>query len=226
MFSTTLNLLSSRRTKLAISFLLFISQLFLFVHAKTEIPGYTHGSQSLATAPFSLEDITLLQKTMLITEDDIHYLRMSKNVLAPQTEKILDVWYGFVGSNPHLLQYFSKKGKPDGEYLARVRKRFSQWILDTADAKFDQAWLNYQYEIGRRHHRVAKNKIDKAAAIDHIHFRYLSALVIPVTTTLKPFLTNGGHDKDTVNKMHQAWVKSILLQTILWSYPYINSGDF
>ena len=26
--------------------------------------------------------------------------------------------------------------------------------------------------------------------------------------------------------MHQAWVKAVLLQVILWSQPYVRDGDF
>jgi len=26
--------------------------------------------------------------------------------------------------------------------------------------------------------------------------------------------------------MHQAWVKAVLLQVILWSEPYVRPGDF
>jgi hypothetical protein len=26
--------------------------------------------------------------------------------------------------------------------------------------------------------------------------------------------------------MHQAWVKAVLLQVILWSHPYVIDGDF
>lgn len=209
-----------------LSILLLVGLSFGYLQAKPTIPGYTYGNNQLTKAPMTTDDLQLLLKTMLITDEDIHYLNLSKPLLANQIEQILDVWYGFVGNNPHLLAYFSKQGKPDKKYLARVRQRFGQWILDTADAKFDQAWLDYQFEIGRRHHRIAKNSIDNATAVEHIHFRYLSALVIPVTTTLKPFLANGDHNVIVVEKMHQAWVKSILLQTILWSYPYVKQGDF
>ncbi len=31
---------------------------------------------------------------------------------------------------------------------------------------------------------------------------------------------------EEVEKMHQAWLKSILLQVILWSQPYIKDGEF
>jgi hypothetical protein len=51
-------------------------------------------------------------------------------------------------------------------------------------------------------------------------------LTIPVTTTLKPFLAKKGASASDVEKMHAAWVKSVLLQTILWSYPYVREGQF
>jgi hypothetical protein len=101
-----------------------------------------------------------------------------------------------------------------------------QWIVDTADANYDQAWLDYQYEIGLRHTTPKKNQTDKADSVPLVNFRYLSALTIPVTTTLKPFLAKKGASAADVEKMHAAWVKSVLMQTILWSYPYIKDGQF
>jgi hypothetical protein len=107
-----------------------------------------------------------------------------------------------VASTPELVVYFknNQTGAPDGAYLGAVRQRFGQWIADTADANYNQAWLDYQYEI--------------------------SALTIPVTTTLKPFLARKGASAADVEKMHAAWVKSVLMQTILWSYPYVREGQF
>lgn len=67
------------------------------------IPGYTMGQKSLAKAPFTLADLESLKKTLLFTDEDIRYLRMSKAILADQTEAILDVWYGFVASTPELV---------------------------------------------------------------------------------------------------------------------------
>jgi Protoglobin len=192
------------------------------------IPGYTMGQKSLAKAPYTLADLESLKKTLLFTDEDIRYLRMSKAILADQTEAILDVWYGFVASTPELVFYFknNKTGAPDGAYLGAVRKRFGQWIADTADANYDQAWLGYQYEIGLRHTTPKKNKTDKADSVPLVNFRYLSALTIPVTTTLKPFLAKKGASAADVEKMHAAWVKSVLMQTILWSYPYVRDGQF
>ena len=129
---------------------------------------------------------------------------------------------------PELVASFknNKTGAPDAAYLAAVRKRFGQWIVDTADANYDQAWLDYQYEIGRRHTNPKKNQTDKADSVPSVNFRYLSALTIPVTTTLKPFLAKKGASPADVEKMHAAWVKSVLMQTILWSYPYVREGKF
>jgi hypothetical protein len=140
---------------------------------------------------------------------------------------VLDVWYGFVGANPHLLAAFTgPDGQPNQEYLAAVRRRFGRWILDTARAEFDQAWLDYQHEIGLRHTRIGKNRTDGVQAADHIPLRYVLALLVPITTTLKPFLADGGATPEEVEPMHQAWVKVVLLQVILWSYPYVRDGDF
>ncbi len=89
----------------------------------------------------TLNDFEQMKASVLFGEDDVKYLRMSQDVVKDQVEAILDVWYGFVGSNPHLLASFTGKsdGKPLGDYLGAVRKRFGQWILDTTRAEYDQA---------------------------------------------------------------------------------------
>lgn len=192
------------------------------------IPGYALGQVGLATAPYTAADLASLQKTMLFGEDDVRALRQSRPILEDQVEDILDVWYGFVASTPELVIYFGDRqsGAPDGDYLGAVRKRFARWVLDTADANYDQAWLDYQYEIGLRHHLRKKNRTDGADSVEQVHFRYLVALTIPVTTTLRPFLAKKGASDADVERMHAAWVKSVLLQTILWSHPYVREGQF
>jgi len=195
---------------------------------KTEIPGYTYGTAAVPRSPVTLADFELMKKSVLFSDEDIKYLRLSYEVLKDQVEAILDVWYGFVGSNPHLLASFSAKsdGKPLENYLAAVRKRFGQWILDTAQAEYDQKWLDYQHEIGLRHHRTKKNRTDGVDATEHVAFRDLILLVFPVTFTLKPFLAKKGHSTEDVEKMYAAWLKSCLLQVTLWSHPYVKDGDF
>ncbi|MCP9462957.1 MAG: protoglobin domain-containing protein [Nitrospira sp.] len=71
-----------------------------------------------------------------------------------------------------------------------------------------------------------KNQTDGVAAAEIVPFRYLIALLYPITATLKPFLSKRGHSAEEVERMHQAWIKSVLLQVILWSYPYVKEGDF
>ena len=116
----------------------------------SSIPGYTHGTSAVAKSPVTLTDFEQMKASVLFGEDDVKYLRMSHDVVKDEVEAILDVWYGFVGSQPHLLASFTGKadGKPLGDYLGAVRKRFGQWILDTAHAEYDQKWLDYQHEIG------------------------------------------------------------------------------
>lgn len=193
-----------------------------------DIPGYTYGTSEVGRSPVRLADFELMKKSVLFTDEDVKYLRLSYDVLKDQVEAILDVWYGFVAANPHLLASFTGKsdGQPLGDYLGAVRKRFGQWILDTARAQYDQAWVDYQHEIGLRHHRAKKNRTDGAPSTDIVPFRDLFLLIYPVTFTLKPFLARGGHPTGDVEKMYAAWVKSCLLQVTLWSYPYVRDGDF
>jgi hypothetical protein len=194
---------------------------------KTDIPGYTYGTDAVPHSPVSLDELELLQRTLLLSEDDRAALRRSRDILAPPVEDILDVWYGFVGANQHLLAAFAgPDGQPSQAYLSAVRRRFGQWILDTAQAEFDQAWLDYQHEIGVRHTRRGKNRTDGVRAADHIPLRYVLALLIPITTTLRPFLASGGASPEEIESMQQAWVKAVLLQVILWSQPYVREGDF
>jgi hypothetical protein len=127
-----------------------------------------------------------------------------------------------------LIQSFSDRGTglPDSRYLGAVRQRFAQWILDTADASFDAAWLAYQLEIGRRHHRLGKNRTDGADSTALVPFRYLFPIVFPITATLRPFLAGKGHSDADVDGMQQAWLKSVLIQVTLWSQPYVREGDY
>ena len=195
---------------------------------QSSIPGYTFGTPHVSASPVTDADFALLKQTVLLGDEDLRHLRLAGEVLGDQIEAILDVWYGFVGANPHLLASFTSKddGKPLGDYLGAVRKRFGRWIVDTARAEYDQKWLDYQHEIGLRHHRMKKNATDGARSTDLVPFRHLFALVYPVTATLRPFLAKKGHSVEHVEKMYAAWVKSCLLQVTLWSHPYVKDGDF
>jgi len=192
------------------------------------VPGYDFGAQATAGSPLGLEDLDLLEQTLFFGAEDEEYVRLADDVLGDQADEILDLWYGYVGSHPHLIRYFAdSEGQPDIEYLGRVRERFKQWIFDTCKRPYDQEWLDYQQEIALRHTRAKKNQTDGAHETpEHIPLRYIIAFIYPITATIKSFLANKGHDPEEVEKMFQAWFKSVVLQVTLWSYPYAKEGDF
>jgi hypothetical protein len=195
---------------------------------KPGIPGYTYGTQEVAKSPITLEEWEALKKSALFSEEDIFYLRLSESVLADQIGDLLKAWRGIIFDHPHLRAYDEdpKTGKVDTNYAQAVAKRFGQWVLDTARAQYDQAWLDYQYEIGLRHHRTKKNKTDNGHTLGHIRARDLLAFSAPIVVTMKPFLAKKGHPSEVVDRMYDAWWKSMILQATLWSQPYIRDGDF
>ncbi len=191
-----------------------------------QIHGYDYGSPALQKSPVSLEDLALLKKTLLWSEEDDRYLRMAGEVLSDQIDDVLDLWYGYVGSNEHLVYYFSHNGQPVGPYLDAVRKRFGQWIKDLCNRPYDQDWLNYQYEIALRHHSAKKNKTDGVESVPIVHFRYIPAFIYPLTVTIKDFLAKKGHSPKDVEGMYNAWFKAVTLTAVLWCYPYVKEGEF
>ncbi|GAB4327695.1 MAG: protoglobin domain-containing protein [Dehalococcoidia bacterium] len=193
--------------------------------SQTSIPGYEYGS--VPPSPLTLQDLNLLKQSVLFADEDERYLRLAGDVLEDQIEEVLDLWYGFVGSHPHLVHYFTGPGgQPIGEYLAAVRKRFGQWILDTCRRPYDQAWLDYQHEIGLRHHRSKKNVTDGVESVANIDARYLVAFIYPITATIRGFLAKKGHSAEEVDKMYHAWFRAVVLHVALWLQPYVREGDF
>lgn len=194
---------------------------------QARISGYTYGQAQVAESPLDLDDLERLKQTVLFTDDDAQALRMAGDVLEDQVEDVLDVWYDFVGSHDFLVRYFSTPdGEPIDRYLTSVRERFGQWILDTCRRPYDQEWLDYQEEIALRHHRTKKNRTDDVDAVDQISLRYVLGFIYPITATIRPFLENGDHEDDAVDRMHDAWFKAVVLQATLWARPYVREGDF
>jgi hypothetical protein len=191
------------------------------------IPGYGYGTQEVARSPVSAEDLDLLKQTVLFTEEDERYLQMAGDVLEGQLDDVLDLWYGFVADHPHLVYYFTgPDGEPIQEYLDRVRERFKQWVLDACHRPYDQEWLDYQQEIALRHTRAKKNQTDGVDAPDQIPLRYMISFIYPITATMRQFLENSGRPPEEVEKMYQAWFKSVVLHVTLWSRPYAGEGGF
>lgn len=191
-----------------------------------QIKGYDYGKAALEQSPVTMQDLDLLKKTLLWSDDDDRFLKMAGDVLKGQTNDVLDLWYGYVGGNEHLLHYFTKNGQPNMDYLTAVRTRFGQWILDLCQKPYNQSWLNYQHEIAKRHHSVKKNKTDNVDTVPIIHYRYMTAFIYPITATIKSFLAKNGHSQADVDAMHNTWFKAVTLTVILWTQPYINTGEF
>lgn len=188
----------------------------------TAIPGYTYGDPDLARSPVDMEDLAHLKTSLMWTDGDRDALRRAGEILIPRTEDILDVWYGFIGSTPHLVSTFAgPDGQPDGDYLGAVRRRFAQWIADLCTRDHDADWLAYQEEIALRHHTEKKNRTDGVdSPSDHVPLRHMMALIVPVTLSIRPFLEEAETDARTVDEMYNAWFKAVTLSVILWSRPY------
>ena len=189
---------------------------------ETAIRGYVYGSDEVARSRVSTDELELLKQTVLFGPEDADALRLAGEVLEDQVEDLLDVWYGFVASHPHLVRYFADaEGAPIDNYLARVRARFGQWVHDLCGREWDRTWLDYQEEIALRHTAAKKNRTDGAeGAPAEIPLRYLVAFVYPITATVREFLAKKGHSDVEVEAMHQAWFKAVTLSVVLWARPY------
>lgn len=191
----------------------------------SELVGYSYGAADTARSQVSDAELAELRASVLLGPDDERWLRRAGDVLEDQVEDVLDVWYGFVGANPHLLAHFSTDaGEAIGSYLAGVRGRFGAWILDTCRRPYDREWLDQQEEIALRHTAVKKNRTDGADSTRLVPLRHIIALIYPITATMRPFLATKGDPPDDVEAMHQAWFKAVTLQVALWSGPYANGA--
>jgi hypothetical protein len=74
--------------------------------------------------------------------------------------------------------------------------------------------------------RVSEQCTTRLSSASVFFFRHLFPLVVPIVSTLAPFLAKHGHSTDEVARMQQAWLKSVLLQVTLWSEPYVASQDY
>ena len=190
----------------------------------TDIPGYGFGSAEAAQSPLSMEDLLHVEQTVGWTSEDEQRLRKHADLFRSQAEQMIDSWRAVIGRQPHLSQWFAgPDGKPDEEYKAGVKRRFVQWVVDVATRSHDQAWLNYQEEIGLRHTPAKKNKADGRHTPDLVPLRYLLAFV-PVVADVRRFLEAAITDPAELTAVEQAWTKAVHLHVTLWSRPYTREG--
>jgi hypothetical protein len=189
------------------------------------ISGYDYGISRSARSPISIDELRALEQTVGWTQMDRDALRAAGEVLQDQAEAMVESWRAQIGAQPHLAKwFFSSEGKPDEAYKAAVKKRFVQWVVDTCTRSHDQAWLDYQEEIGLRHTPAKKNKTDGAHTPALVPLRYLFAFAAPVIIGSREFLGKRGHSAEAIERMHAAWTKSVVLQLALWSRPYARDG--
>ena len=189
----------------------------------TEIQGYDYGNARVGRSPVTLAELRELEATVGWTSADEDAIALAGQVLAGQEEAMVDSWRGIIADHPFLAKwFFGPGGKPDEAYKAAVKKRFVQWVSDLCRRQRDQTWLDYQEEIGQRHTPAKKNKTDGARTPDVVPLRYIWVFAGPVISGAREFLASKGHSAAQVERMHQAWTKSVLLTLALWARPYIK----
>ncbi len=193
--------------------------------AAEHIFGYAYGSSEVAMSPVSMRELEELKISVGFREEDERYLRQAGEVLADQTEQVVLHWRsGIIASIPNLARHSrTPEGDPLPDYLAKSNLRFQQWILDTCLRPYDQDWLNYQQEIALRHTSLKKNKTDEVRSTEYVPLRDIVAFIAVINETIKPYLSAKGHSPADVDKMHQAWCKSLQLQLALWTRPYADA---
>lgn len=193
--------------------------------ARQEIAGYTFGSGDVPRSPVSLAEFEDLKRAIGFGSEDERALRELWDVVCNRCEQLFERWIGLVG-HFFVPTFAGPDGAPDQAYLDAAHHRFIKWIEDTCTREFDQLWLDYQHEIGLRHHRTKKNQTDGVQSLEIVPFRYLPLTLYPLTSTLPPFIIEAGVDAARAERLGEAWTKSLALQVTLWSYPYVKEGDW
>jgi hypothetical protein len=110
-------------------------------------------------------------------------------------------------------------GSPNPEYGAATKPRFDRWIIDACVRPLDQDWLNYQHEIGLRHTAAKKNSTEGADSAPFIPMRYVLAFTAVVISTARQFLAQGASG-ETLDRLHAAFTKSVMLHVTVWTRAY------
>jgi hypothetical protein len=185
--------------------------------------GYDYGTARVVRSPLTLEKWRELEATVGWTRADDQALAMAGEVLAGQEEVMVDSWRAIIGEHPFLAKwFFGPDGKPDEAYKSAVKKRFVQWVAELCRRERNRSWLDYQEEIGLRHTPAKTNLTEGAHTPDWVPFRYVWAFAGPVISGARDVLASKGHCAEDVERMHQAWTKSVLLTLALWARPYVK----
>jgi len=181
--------------------------------------GYDYGA--VPPSPVTLAELEQLKAAAGFGEADARALKNAGGILISQAEAMVDEWRGIIGKQEHLSHWFAgPDGRPDDAYKAAVKPRFVQWVKDLCSRPFDQAWLDYQEEIGLRHTPQKKNKTDGIATPPLVPLRYLLALTPAILAAAHTRLA----DAQDGAAMQAAWTKAVMLTLTLWARPYTLGG--
>lgn len=190
----------------------------------SHIPGYDFG-RTKAHSPVTLEDLRQLEQTVGWSNEDAAVLQHHHEIFHDRAEAMVDAWRAVIGEQAHLVNwFFGPDCKKDEQYAARIKKRFVQWVTDAAFRPHDQAWLDYQEEIGLRHTPEKKNRTDGAHTPPVVPLRYLIGFVTMVTIGARKFFMEAKATGDELRKLEDAWAKAVQLHVTLWSRPYTKEG--
>jgi hypothetical protein len=189
------------------------------------IPGYDFGRPQVAHSPLTLEELQQLEATIGWTTDDAAVLQRHASIFKEHAGQIVDSLRAVIGAQPHLAKwFFGPDGKPDTQYKEKVKARFVQWVLDACFRPHDQAWLDYQEEIGLRHTPAKKNQTDGTHTPPVVPLRYLFGFVTIASITTRKFFIDAGVQGEELQKLSDAWAKTVHLHITLWSRPYAKDG--
>ena len=189
--------------------------------------GYTYGTPAVSPSPVTMAELDLLRQAAQFGPEEQQWLHPAGEILVEQAEALVDHWRGIIAAHPHLAAYSAgPDGQPNPAYGAASRPRFVQWVRDVCQRPYDQAWLDYQHEIGLRHTHARKNQTDGVASAPHIPLRYVLAFTAAIITTTRPFLAGRGHSAEEVDRMYDAWCKAVILHVTLWSAAYVAPADW
>ena len=190
-----------------------------------QISGYDYGKAGSAHSPLSLEELRLLEQSVGWSEEDAQVLQRHGDLFKTQGEQMVDSWRAVIGAQPPLAKwFFGPDGKPDDEYKAKVKRRFVQWVVDACFRPHDQAWLNYQEEIGLRHTPEKKNQTDGRHTPPFVPLRYLIGFIPVVTIGARKFFADAGITGTELTRLEEAWTRAVQLHVTLWSRPYAKDG--
>lgn len=190
-----------------------------------EISGYSYGEAEVGRSSVTVQQLDELKVSCGFEQEDERYLQLAGAVLADQTKEIVDHWRsGIIAGIPRLARHSrTLEGDAIPDYLAKSNLRFRQWIIDTCLRPYDQNWIDYQQEIALRHTAAKKNTVDGVRSTPHVPLRDIIAFIAIMNQTIKQYLAAKGHSSKDVDKMHDAWCKSIQLQLSLWIGPYSDT---